>query len=116
MNKLEFYILDHPNIVFFVVAFFPFFTVFNKEFGQALIFIYLVILISIATRKTLLIEKLNTEIEEFSDSHKGEGSCETLTKLSDEIDYAKEIYATFNSLNASVFFGLFWALVITFNY
>jgi|GEM_PF-3406012 hypothetical protein len=129
MNKLENFALDHGTAVIVIVGFFPIFAVFTplilvEEFWQYLSFVYILFLTLIPVRGSLLIKGTERKIQEFLSLHKGgeglpddlDGRYKELTNLSNELDYAKELYSRklSSALNSSVIMGLVWTLFSAF--
>jgi DNA-binding transcriptional ArsR family regulator len=128
MNKLETFAVNHETLVFYIVAFFPFFAVFTpailfEEFWQYLSYIYILILVSIPGRRSVLIGKINQKIDEFLDKDKrnlsndlGEERYKELTDLSNDLEDAKKLYSRklISGLNSSVIVGLVLTLFSAF--
>jgi DNA-binding transcriptional ArsR family regulator len=128
MNKIETFAVNHETLVFYIVAFFPFFAVFTpailfEEFWQYLSYIYILILVSIPGRRSVLIGKINQKIDEFLDKDKrnlsndlGEERYKELTDLSNDLEDAKKLYSRklISGLNSSVIVGLVLTLFSAF--
>ena len=130
MNKLERYAVYHDNVVIAVVGFSPFFMVFTplnivESFWQASSLVYILILMLIRARRYVLIERLEQQIQQFLDVHKGgkglsnnlDERYNELTALSDDLDDAKNLYSLklSSTLNSSVIIGLLLTLLFTFS-